>query len=69
VRSFAANTHREGISLYDNLQPAHAALYSARCIRTWKAMRSSARGRPHIEVKPATGGGTRSSETIARYMR
>ena len=36
-----ANTHREGISPFDILQPAYAALYSARSTRPPKGTRSS----------------------------
>jgi lysophospholipase L1-like esterase len=64
-----ANTHREGISQFDILQPAYAALYSGAMHPTAeghsivadtmvKYAREvlAARAHPHIEVKPVTTG-------------
>ena len=64
-----ANTHREGISLFDILQPAYAALYSGALHPTAeghavvadtmvKYAREviDARAHPHIEVRPVTTG-------------
>ena len=64
-----ANTHREGISLFDILQPVYAALYSGAMHPTAeghaivadtmvKYAREviDARAHPHIEVKPVTTG-------------
>ena len=64
-----ANTHREGISPFDILQPAYAALYSGAVHPTAEGHSIVAdtmvkyaravldgRGRPNIEITPVTTG-------------